>query len=329
MANITVLGAGGFGTALAVMSEKIGHNVTLWSLFEDEITAIKKDGENKKLLPDIKVNENVKLTTDINCVAQADIVIFAVPSFAIRETAKKIRPIILRKTIVANVAKGFEPKSNKLLSTVLKEELEFNPVVILTGPSHAEEVAKETPTSILCVSEDMSAAKEVQTQLMTNFLRIYLSKDLLGAQLGGALKNVIALAAGICDGLNFGDNAKAALITRGIAEISRLGQAMGADKETFSGLSGIGDLIVTCTSMHSRNRRMGILVGSGKNAKTALEQVGMTVEGYYACEIAYTLKDEYNVEMPIVTAVYDILFNNKNAYDVAIGLMQRPGTSEN
>lgn len=329
MANITVLGAGGFGTALAVMSEKIGHNVTLWSLFEDEITAIKKDGENKKLLPDIKVNENVKLTTDINCVAQADIVIFAVPSFAIRETAKKIRPIILRKTIVANVAKGFEPKSNKLLSTVLKEELEFNPVVILTGPSHAEEVAKETPTSILCVSEDMSAAKEVQTQLMTNFLRIYLSEDLIGAQLGGALKNVIALAAGICDGLNFGDNAKAALITRGIAEISRLGQAMGADKETFSGLSGIGDLIVTCTSMHSRNRRMGILVGSGKDAKTALEQVGMTVEGYYACQIAYTLKDEYNVEMPIVTAVYDILFNNKNAYDVAIGLMQRPGTSEN
>ncbi len=329
MANITVLGAGGFGTALAVMSEKIGHNVTLWSPFEEEIETIKRDKENKKLLPGIFVPENIILTTDVNCVKDKDLVIFAVPSFAIRETAKKIRPIISKETIVANVAKGFEPKSNKLLSDVLKEELDNNAIVVLTGPSHAEEVAKETPTSILCVSEDMSAAKKVQKYLMTNFLRIYLSEDLLGAQLGGALKNVIALAAGICDGLNFGDNAKAALITRGIAEISRLGQAMGADKETFSGLSGIGDLIVTCTSMHSRNRRMGILVGSGKDTDTALKEIGMTVEGYYACKIAYTLKKEYNVKMPIVSAVYKILFENASAHDVALKLMQRPGGVEN
>ncbi len=329
MAKITVLGAGGFGTALATVSKKIGHTVTLWSPFEEEINAIKKDGENKKLLPDIKVSDNITLTTDINCVAGADLVIFAVPSFAIRQTAQKIRSVVSKTTIIASVAKGFESDTNKLLYDVLKEELENNSVVVLTGPSHAEEVAREIPTSLLCVSEDMDSAKKVQDLLMTSFLRIYISSDIIGAQLGGAIKNVIALAAGICDGLNFGDNTKAALITRGIAEISRLGQAMGAQRETFAGLSGIGDLIVTCTSIHSRNRRMGILVGSGKDTDTALKEIGMTVEGYYACKIAHTLAHEYNVDMPIVSAVYSILFKNADARESALSLMLRPGGVEN
>ena len=329
MAKITILGAGGFGTALATVSEKIGHTVTLWSPFEEEINAIKKDGENKKLLCGILVPKDITLTTDINCVVGADLVIFAVPSFAVRETAKKIRSVVSKNTIIANVAKGFEADTNKLLSTVLKEELEDNSVVVLTGPSHAEEVAREIPTSLLCVSEDVSSAKKVQDLLMTSFLRIYISTDIKGAQLGGALKNVIALAAGICDGLNFGDNTKAALITRGIAEISRLGQAMGAERETFAGLSGIGDLIVTCTSMHSRNRRMGILLGGGKDSDTALKEIGMTVEGYYACKIAYTLSREYNVDMPIICAVYKILFENADAREAALSLMERPGGAEN
>ncbi len=329
MANITVLGAGGFGTALAVMCEKIGHTVTLWSPFSDEIKTIKKDGENKKLLPDILVPESINLTTDETCVKNAELVIFAVPSFAVKQTAVRIKSHIPSSAIVVNVAKGFEGESGKLLSQVLCEELPQNSITVLTGPSHAEEVAKEIPTSVLCVSENNEASKKVQDLLMTNFLRIYLSDDVLGAQLGGALKNVIALAAGICDGLKFGDNSKAALITRGIAEISRLGQAMGARRDTFAGLSGIGDLIVTCTSMHSRNRRMGILVGSGKDTNTALEEIGMTVEGYYACKIAYNLSQKYNVDMPIVSAAHAILFEGANAREAALSLMQRPGGAEN
>ncbi len=329
MAKITVLGAGGFGTALAVMCEKIGHDVTLWTPFQNEIDALEKEGENKKLLPGIKVPKSIKLTTDESSVNDAELVIFAVPSFAVRETAKKMVPLIANGSIVVNVAKGFESGSCKLLSQVLCEEFSNNPVVVLTGPSHAEEVALEIPTSLLCVSADNAAAEKVQQLLMTNFLRIYLSHDIIGAQLGGALKNVIALAAGICDGLKFGDNSKAALITRGIAEISRLGVAMGAERETFAGLSGIGDLIVTCTSMHSRNRRMGILVGSGKDADTALKEVGMTVEGYYACQIAYNLAHEYNVDMPIVSAAHAILFEGANAREAALGLMVRPGGHEN
>lgn len=329
MANITVLGAGGFGVALAVMSNKIGHNVTLWSPFENEIETIKKDGENKKLLPDVKVDEKITLTTNAQCVCDCDMVIFAVPSFAVSETAEKISPFVKDGAVMVCVSKGFESSTHKCLCDVIKQKIKNCPVAVLTGPSHAEEVAKEIPTTVVCASDEVKATQLVQQLLMTDFFRIYLSEDPVGAQLGGSLKNVIALAAGICDGLEFGDNTKAALITRGIAEISRLGEAMGARRETFSGLSGIGDLIVTCTSMHSRNRRAGILIGKGKSADDALKQIGMTVEGYYACKTAYALSKEYNVEMPIVSAVYSVLFNKADPKTASLSLMKRPAFSEN
>jgi glycerol-3-phosphate dehydrogenase (NAD(P)+) len=329
MANITVLGAGGFGVSLSVMTNKMGHNVTLWSPFEKEIEEIKLNGENKKLLPNVKVDEKIKLTTNPNCVNGCEMVIFAVPSFAIRQTAKTISAFVKQNTLLVCVSKGFESGTNKCLCEVIKEEIPQGLPVILTGPSHAEEVAREIPTTVVCASENKNATLLTQELLMTDFFRIYLSEDPVGAQLGGALKNVIALAAGVCDGLGFGDNTKAALITRGIAEISRLGEAMGARRETFSGLSGIGDLIVTCTSMHSRNRRAGILIGSGKSVKETLDEIAMTVEGYYACKIAHSLSKEYNVEMPIVSAMYGVLFKNESPKKAALNLMKRPAFSEN
>lgn len=329
MANITILGAGGFGIALAVMSFKNGHNVTLWSPFEEEISAIKKDRENKKLLPNVKISEEISLTTNENCVENADMVIFAVPSFAVAQTCEKVKPFVKPNTLLVCVSKGFEPKTNKCLCTVIKEKIPAGFAVALTGPSHAEEVAMEIPTTVVCASENKEATLLTQKILMNDFFRIYLSEDLTGVQLGGSLKNVVAIAAGICDGLGFGDNTKAALMTRAIAEISRLGEAMGARRETFSGLSGIGDLIVTCTSLHSRNRRAGMLIGKGYSVKDALDEIKMTVEGYYACEIANNLAKEYNVQMPITSAVYSILFENSDPKEASLSLMKRPAFSEN
>ena len=290
MAKIAVLGCG-FGTALAVMADSCGHQVTLWSLFPQELEEIRRDGEQKKLLPGVSVPERMVLTSDISCLADCELCIMAVPSFAVRQTARRAAPYLRANTIVVNVAKGLEDGSYKRLSQVLEEELPQQKIVAMSGPSHAEEVGRGAPTTITVASRERTAAEEVQDLLMNPTLRLYVNDDVTGVELGGALKNVIALAAGIADGLQLGDNAKAALMTRGITEIARLGVAMGAKTETFAGLSGIGDLIVTCTSMHSRNRRAGILIGQGKNAEEAVQAVG-TVEGYPCTKTAYLAQPE-------------------------------------
>ena len=328
MAKITVLGSGGFGTALAVLCHKNGHDTTLWSLFEEEIETIRKDGENKKLLPNIKLDKEITLTTNIDCVKNADAVIFAVPSFAVRSTAKLAGEKINKNATVINVAKGFEPETLNRLSEVLTGELPDNKIVALSGPSHAEEIALEMPTTVVAACEDKEAAEYVQNLLMNNRLRIYCNDDVVGVELGGALKNIIALAAGVVDGLKYGDNTKAALMTRGMAEISRLGIAMGARMSTFSGLTGIGDLIVTCTSMHSRNRRAGILIGQGTPAEQAIKEIGMTVEGYISSKSAYELAKRYEVEMPIIEGIYKVLYENADVNQTITNLMTRPNINE-
>ncbi|WP_040197462.1 NAD(P)H-dependent glycerol-3-phosphate dehydrogenase [Candidatus Soleaferrea massiliensis] len=328
MADITVLGAGGFGVALSVMLERFAHRVTLWSAFSEEIEAIKRDGEHKKLLPGVPVPDSIQLTDDISCVAGKELVIFAVPSFAVRQVAQKAVSYLDENTIAANVAKGLERGTLKRLSQVLAEELPRNKVVVLSGPSHAEEVARGIPTTIVCASDDRESAQKVQDIIMNKTLRIYVNDDLIGVELGAALKNVIALAAGINDGLGLGDNSKAALMTRGITEIARLGCALGSQRETFAGLSGIGDLIVTCTSMHSRNRRAGILIGEGNTAAQAIEKVGMTVEGYISCKCAYDLSHKAGIEMPIIDQMYEVLYNDKKARDAIRDLMERPKRHE-
>lgn len=327
--NIVILGSGGFGTSLSVMLHKCGYEVTLWSAFSTEIEQIRKYGEHKKLLPGIPVDSSIDLTTDIAVVSEAQMIIFAVPSFALRETAKKTKPYLKKDTILVNVGKGFEESTQKRLSVVLEEEFPNNHIVILSGPSHAEEIARGVPTTIVAASKNRESAEFVQDVLMNSNLRIYVNDDVVGVELGGALKNIIAVCAGICDGMELGDNSKAALMTRGIAEISRLGVAMGAKVETFAGLTGVGDLIVTCTSMHSRNRRAGIYIGQGLPAKEAIARVGMTVEGCMACNSAYLLAQKYGVDMPIVTELYQVLHEEKNIKDAILDLMERPKRHEN
>ena len=324
MAKITIAGSGGFGTALAIMAAQNGHRVTLWSAFQPEIDALLATREHKKLLPGVKIPDSVELTTALDSAASADLVVVAVPSSAVRPVARTLAGAIGSGIPVASVAKGFEGGSLKRLSEVYEEELPHNPIVVMSGPSHAEEVAVGIPTTIVAASKSKAAAEFVQDTLMNDRLRIYLNGDLIGVELGGALKNVIALAAGICDGLGLGDNTKAALMTRGLTEMARLGTAMGAQRETFAGLSGVGDLIVTCTSMHSRNRRAGILIGQGRTAEQAIEEVGMTVEGYNATQIAWQLSRRYGVNMPIVEQMYGVLFEGHAAREGVSSLMTRP-----
>ncbi len=328
MAHIAILGSGGFGCSLAVMCAGCGHSVMLWSPFAPEVEQLQTTREHTKLLPGIKLPEAVEITDDIAGATHADFVIVATPSFAVRSSCHALAGVVKDGVPVSCVAKGFEPESYKLLADVMAEELPHNPVVILSGPSHAEEVGRGVPTSIVAASTDRAAAEYAQELLMNETLRIYINDDVVGVELGAALKNVIALAAGVCDGLGLGDNSKAALMTRGITEIARLGTAMGAQTETFAGLSGIGDLIVTCTSMHSRNRRAGILVGQGKTAAQAIEEVGMTVEGYTAAACAYHLAKRHGVEMPITREIYQVLYENKNVKDAVRDLMGRPGRHE-
>ncbi len=328
MSNIAILGSGGFGCSLAVMCAGCGHSVMLWSPFEAEVAQLRATREHSKLLPGIKLSPSVEITGDITLARQSDFVIVATPSFAVRSTCAALSGHVGAGVPVACVAKGFEPESFKLLADVMAEELPQNPIVILSGPSHAEEVGRGVPTSIVAASTDRRAAEFAQELLMNETLRIYINDDVVGVELGAALKNVIAIAAGACDGLGLGDNSKAALMTRGITEIARLGTAMGAQTETFAGLSGIGDLIVTCTSMHSRNRRAGILVGQGKTAQQAIAEVGMTVEGYTAAACAYRLAQQYGVEMPITREIYLVLYENKDIREAVRDLMGRPGRHE-
>lgn len=326
MATITVLGAG-WGTALAVMAYRAGHKVCLWSPFEEEVAEIRRHGEHRRLLPGVPVPPALEMTTDISCVKDADAVIMAVPSFAVRETAKKMKPFIADGTLLVNVSKGLEDDTFFRLSEVISQELPAVRVVALTGPSHAEEVGRGVPTSIVCASGDVAAAEKAQELLMNPRFRIYITDDVVGAELGGALKNVIALAAGICDGLAMGDNTKAALMTRGLAEMARLGGALGARSETFAGLSGMGDLIVTCGSMHSRNRRAGMLIGKGKKPSEAVKEIG-TVEGYFAARVAFELAKSVGVDMPITEQCYRICYEDKQPLEALRELMERPGRPE-
>ena len=326
MAKITVLGAGGWGMALALSANGCGNEVTIWSPFPEEVAALQKNRGNERLLSGIKLPDEIAITSDLSAVKGSAITIIATPSIAVRQTAKRLSA---EKDfgIVVNVAKGFEKGSLLRLSQVITEELPEAKVAVLSGPSHAEEVARGIPTSVVVASASAVTAQIVQSIMSGDNLRIYTSDDLIGVELGGALKNVIAIASGFCDGLGLGDNTKAALITRGLAEMARLGVCMGAKEYTFSGLAGIGDLVVTCTSQHSRNHRFGEKVGSGTPVNQALSEVG-TVEGYYAAELAYSLAKKYKMEMPITEECYAILYENKDVKDVLNDLMRRPKRSE-
>lgn len=323
--KITVLGSGGWGIALAIHAFNQGFEVKLWSPFENEVAGLNATRESEKLLKGVKIPEEIEITTDLNVVEGSYITIIATPSFAVRETAARLKTYDCG--IVVNVAKGFEKGTQKLLSDVISEELPEKPIVILSGPSHAEEVARGVATTVVAASENIAAAKAVQEALIGSNFRIYTNNDIIGVEVGGALKNVIAVCAGIANGLGVGDNTRAALITRGLAEIARLGTAMGAERSTFMGLSGLGDLIVTCMSQHSRNNRFGNLVGGGMSIKEALETVG-TVEGYYAVEIAVTLAERYMVDMPMTAQCYNILYKDAPVSDAIMNLMNRPGRPE-
>lgn len=324
---LTILGAGGFGTALAVMCQKKGDEVFLWSPFEEQLNDIRNNGENRPLLPGVSVSSKIRLTTDLHSCTNSTLVLIATPSFAVGETAERIRPFLKHDTIVASVAKGFNPTDNRRLSEVIEEVLPENPVVILSGPSHAEEIARGVITTVVAASKSRISAEEVQSLLSSDNLRIYVNDDVVGVELGGALKNVISICAGICVGLGLGDNTRAALMTRGITEIARLGVAMGANTETFAGLTGIGDLIVTCTSEHSRNRRAGVLIGQGVPPAEAVKRIG-TVEGYTAAKIAYELSKQYQIDMPIVKETYAVLYENKPIDQALSSLMGRPNRHE-
>lgn len=328
MAEIGIIGAGSWGTALAVLLANNGHQITIWSAVENEVMMLKKDRELKNL-PGVKISDSTKITGDLEtAIKNKDILILAVASAYTRKTAYKMKEFIKKGQIIVNVAKGIEEQTLKVLSEVIEEELPQADVAVLSGPSHAEEVGKGIPTTCVVGAHTKKSAEYVQNIFMSPVFRVYTSPDMLGIELGAALKNVIALAAGIADGLGYGDNTKAAIITRGIKEISRLGMVMGGKSQTFSGLSGIGDLIVTCASMHSRNRRAGILIGKGYNMKEAMQEVNMVVEGVYSAKAAFELAQKYHVEMPIIEQVNEVLFKDKPAAEAVKELMLRDKTIE-
>ena len=326
MAKITILGSGGWGMALAIAAFNNRNDVTLWSPFKEEVELLLEKRTNEKLLRGVVLPVGIKITSDLSVVEGDTLTIIATPSTVVRSVARELSQY-KSIGIVVNVSKGFERHSLKFLTEVISEEIPDVPVVALSGPSHAEEVARNIPTSIVATSHSLAAAQAVQSIMSGKVLRVYTSTDLIGVELGGAMKNVIAIAAGFCDGLGLGDNSKAALITRGLAEMTRLGVCMGAKEYTFAGLTGIGDLVVTCTSRHSRNNRFGYKVGSGNEIKTALEEVG-TVEGYYAAEMAYELGQKYNIELPIINECYAVLYGGKDVSEVPMDLMMRPNKSE-
>ena len=329
--KVFVLGTGGWGMALAMLLSGNGHEVTSWTYLQEECDLLREKRANEKLLPGVRLPESIALTTDLSGAAKADLIVLAVPSFAVAGTAEQLADIVPAGTVIVNVGKGLDAKNGycRFSETIDRAMGGKNPVVALTGPTHAEEVARSVPTAIVAASNSRAAAELTQAAFMNDtFFRVYTSADLIGAELGGAFKNIIALGAGISDGLGLGDNSKAAFMTRGLTEIARLGVRLGARQETFAGLSGVGDLIVTCCSMHSRNRRAGILIGQGKSAKQAMEEVGATVEGYYATEAGYMLAQKQGVSMPIVEAMYNVLYRDVAAKDAIRQLLARPRRGE-
>lgn len=324
MAEIGIIGAGSWGIALTVLLHDNSHKVTVWSAIEKEIEMLRLEHEQKDKLPGVKLSDEICFTTDLKqAVIGKDILVLAVPSAFTRSTANLMKNYVTSEQIIVNVAKGIEETTLMTLSQVIENEIPQADVAVLSGPSHAEEVGRGIPTTIVVGAKTKKTAEYIQNVFMNDVFRVYTSPDVLGIELGAALKNVVALAAGIADGLGYGDNTKAALITRGMAEIARLGIAMGGNFETFYGLSGIGDLIVTCASMHSRNRRAGILIGQGKSMKEAMDEVNMVVEGVYSAKAAIALAKKYNVELPIIEQVNEVLFDNKDAAAAVKDLMLR------
>ncbi len=319
--KVAVVGSGAWGTALAIRLQKNGHDVTMWT-FETELIDQMRLQRHNPRLPNAVLPEGMEISGDYACVSGCKIVVVACPSFPIRSVCRGIAPYLDADAVMVSVTKGIEEGTLLRMSQVVEQET-GRPVVVLTGPSHAEEVAVDIPTGCLAACKDRELAEMVQDAFMSEALRIYTSPDAVGAELGAALKNVIALCAGVTDGLGYGDNTKAMLMTRGLTEIARLGVALGANKDTVAGLSGVGDLIVTCTSMHSRNRRAGILIGQGKSPKQAMEEVGAVVEGYYATKSAHQLAKSLNVEMPIIQAAHAVLYEGKEAAQVVSALLHR------
>ena len=324
MAKISVLGAGSWGTALAVLLYNNGHEVMLWSALADEVKMLCDKREHETKLPGVRLPDNMEITTDLEkSLLDPDVAVLAVPSPFTRSTAHQMSSFTRNGQIIVNVAKGVEENTLMTLSEIISEEIPQADVCVLSGPSHAEEVGKGIPTTCVVSAEKRETAEFLQGIFMSPVFRVYTTPDILGVELGGALKNVIALAAGTADGLGYGDNTKAALITRGIAEIARLGIKMGAKTETFYGLSGMGDLIVTCASVHSRNRKAGYLMGKGYTMKEAMDEVKMIVEGVYSAKAAKSLAEKYQVEMPIIEEVNKVLFEDKPAAEAVQDLMLR------
>lgn len=324
MMNVGIIGAGSWGIALSKLLDKNGSKVTVWSIIPEEIEMLKTKREHASKLPGVILSENIDFTTDLEAtIKNNEILVMAVPSPFVRSTAKSMSPYVKDGQIIVNVAKGIEESTLKTLSEVIEEEIPNSQVAVMCGPSHAEEVGREIPTTIVVGAKKRATAELLQSVFMNDVFRVYTSPDVLGMEIGASLKNVVALAAGIADGLGYGDNTKAALITRGIAEITRLGVKMGGKFETFAGLTGIGDLIVTCASIHSRNRKAGILIGQGKTMKEAMDEVKMVVEGVYSAKAAMLLAKKYDVELPIIEQVNLVLFENKPAKDAVYELMIR------
>lgn len=327
--KIAVIGSGSWGCAASILLAKKGYDVFLWSWQQEETDRLARDRENTLVLHGKKFPDNIICSHDMAlCVDSADLIVTVAPSPATRTTAKQLAPHVKAGQVIVNLSKGLEDGTLLRLSEVYKEEIPQATVAVMSGPSHAEEVSEFMPTTNVVAADSPEVAEYIQSIFMTDFFRVYTGSDIIGTELGGALKNVIALCAGICDGVGYGDNSRAALITRGLAEITRLGVKMGAKPETFSGLSGVGDLIVTCTSMHSRNHRAGILLGKGYSLKETLDEIQMVVEGVNTIGAAYNLSKKYDVAMPITTESYKILFEGKDPKHAVIDLMTRSKTSE-
>ena len=329
MAKAGVLGAGSWGTALALLLDKNGHDVTVWSIDQAEVEMLDREREHKSKLPGVKLPQTMKFTNEIQeAITDQDFMVLAVPSQFTRATAKKMAPFVKEGQKIVNVAKGIEESTLMTLSEQIEQEIPQADVAVLSGPSHAEEVGRCLPTTCVVGAHTKETAEYLQKMFMNEVFRVYTSPDILGIELGGSLKNVIALAAGIADGLGYGDNTKAALITRGIAEIARLGVKMGGKIESFTGLTGIGDLIVTCASVHSRNRKAGYLIGQGRTMQQAMDEVQMVVEGVYSTKAAVKLAQRYEVQMPIIEQVNAVLFEEKSAAEAVKELMLRDGKTE-
>lgn len=329
MANVGVMGAGSWGTALALLLHKNGHRVTVWSISQEEVDMLAGEREHKTKLPGVRIPEDMEFTTDMEAgIKNKDFLVLAVPSPFTRSTAQNMKPYVADGQIIVDVAKGIEETTLMTLSQQIEEEIPQADVAVLSGPSHAEEVGRGLPTAVVIGAKSKKTASYLQEMFMNDVFRVYISPDRLGMELGGSLKNVIALAAGIADGMGYGDNTKAALITRGIAEIARLGVKMGGATESFTGLTGIGDLIVTCASVHSRNRKAGYLMGQGKTMQEAMDEVKMVVEGVYSTKAAVKLGEKYDVSLPIINKVNEILFEGEDPKEAVNALMLRDSKTE-